>query len=104
VTADEIRALYVETLARAQRAMDLDRDWTGKERPQWDGCSERMRDEYRTYVTPMVTALAEADLLPTRQEEAVGYHGEIGRCYSTAWKVVGEMVDGTAKYAAEVTE
>ena len=63
---DEIRSLYIETLARAQRAVDLaahPQRGNGKPRKDWDSMSDWMRQEYLNAVVPFVDALAEAGLL-----------------------------------------
>ncbi|WP_280389863.1 hypothetical protein [Nocardia wallacei] len=97
-TADEIRALYIETLARTQRAEDLahyPQREDGTPREDWAAMSERMRRMYLDAAAPFVDALAEAGLLVIAEETATewSFNGReksreivTRRRYVTAWR------------------
>ncbi|MFG1794195.1 hypothetical protein [Nocardia sp. NPDC049149] len=96
--AEQIRTEYVETLARAQRAIDLEKypqREDGTPREDWAALSDRMRREYLTAVAPLVGALAEAGLLPTAVSRVLGRPAgddtapfQVHQCYRTSWSEV----------------
>lgn len=70
MTPDEIRSLYVETLARAEYAQDREYGALEPGASPWEQADGQVRDYYRrTCVGFLVDALAEAGLLPTQVEE-----------------------------------
>jgi hypothetical protein len=94
MTPDEIRSLYVETLARAQRVIDLRSHpelSNGTPREMWGRLDERMRDEYRAHAAHFADALAEAGLLPTAVDSRYIGRGMQRRWrLATGWKEPGE--------------
>lgn len=62
-TPDEIRALYIETLACADYMRLFEPDGF-----RWDSTTERVRDGHRRRAAQSVAALSEAGLLPTGVE------------------------------------
>ena len=71
MTADEIRALYVETLARSQFEHRT-RSYMPREAWVWESRHRVDQDLYRRWAEGHVDALAEAGLLPTGIEWGAG--------------------------------
>jgi hypothetical protein len=77
VTADEIRALYIDTLARAAY---MRRVPVNTSPPQWEDTDMGMpgvREHHRKTVGHFVDALAEAGLLPTGEHWQLRWRGEL---------------------------
>lgn len=93
-TPDEIRSLYVETLARALRVADLEQypqREDGTPRGDWDAMPERMRGLYLSSAAPFADALAAAGLLPTAVDSRYTGRGMQRRWrLATGWKEPGE--------------
>lgn len=90
MTPDEIRALYVETLARADFAHFC-------KTSTWEEIDEADRQTWIPNAERAVTALAEAGLLPTRMQILAAMEGEgsiadrtTHRCFLTDWREVSE--------------
>lgn len=94
MNAEQIRALYVETLARAEFAHFC-------KVATWEEADESDRQTWMPNAERAVDALAEAGLLPTRveesgaipvysDEETIAYWLTNKRRYKTEWQEVGE--------------
>lgn len=91
MTAEEIRALYVETLARAEYEQDavLLEPLNGT---PWEAARDGARAEYRGIVAHLVDALEAAGLLPTEADYRWVYEpdgtplGYRERQLLTAWR------------------
>lgn len=86
-TPDQIRAEYIETLARSQSGAP----------GAWEQMSEESHESMRRRAIPYVDALADAGLLPTQMQQHGMYHDNgrydwrpTERRYLTAWRGVPE--------------